>query len=112
MEHGDLPIFVQLLQSPNGNSDPVVRHLFHSFTHKKIRAGTSSNASEVRGAGFTSDKIRAETSSNGSEVRGAGFTPHKIHVQTLWISGLCHLGQFALSPRESSLCPLGKAVFV
>ena len=29
VEHGDLPIFVQLLQSPNGNSDPVVRHLFH-----------------------------------------------------------------------------------
>ena len=62
--------------------------------------------------GHLAQKIRADTSSNASEVRGAGFTPHKIHVQTLWISGLCHLGQFPLSPRESSLCLSGKAVFV
>ena len=44
-----------------------------------LRPETSSNGSEVRGAGFTSDKIRAETSSNGSDVRPAVLTTHKIH---------------------------------
>ena len=53
-------------------------------------------ARKLRSAGFTPHKIRAELPSKGSEGRCAGFTPHKIHVQTLWISGLCHLGQCPL----------------
>ena len=50
----------------------------------KIRAESSSNGSEVRGARFPSHKIRAELSSNGSQLklRTASFTPH-FHAELL-----------------------------
>ena len=76
----------------------------------KSELSSHQKARKLRSAGFTPHKIRAELPSKGSEGRCAGFTPHKIHVQTLWISGLCHLGQCHLvfivlsSPLGLPLC--------
>ena len=61
----------------------------------------------VPGAGVTSHKkseLRPHQMARKCEV--PVFTPHKIHVETLWISGLCHLGPkgvLALPLREGSL---------